>query len=58
MQRFVPFTSDEEVAFSMSRSLVSRFVLRFFLHGAFAFVVVLEFVALHRVSIRTLDELS
>jgi hypothetical protein len=30
----------------------------FFLHRAFAFVVALGFVALHRVSIRTLDELS
>jgi hypothetical protein len=29
-----------------------------FFHRAFAFVVVLSFVALHRVSIRTLDELS
>jgi hypothetical protein len=44
-------------AFSMSRSLVSR-VLCFFLHRFFAFVVVHSFVALHRVSIRTLDELS
>ena len=35
---------------------MSRFVLRFYLHRAF--VVVLGFVALHRVSIRTLDELS
>ena len=43
---------------SMSRSLVSRFVLCFFLHRAFALVVALGFVALHRVSIRTLDELS
>ena len=43
---------------SMSRSLVSRIVLCFFLHRAFAFVVALGFVALHRVSIRTLDELS
>src|SRR5450631_809953 len=39
---------------SMSRSLVSRFVLCFFLHRSFAFVVALAFVALHRVSIRTL----
>jgi hypothetical protein len=45
-------------AFSMSRSLVSRLVLRFFLHRDFAFIVVHSFVALHRVSIRTLDELS
>jgi len=29
-----------------------------FFHSAFAFVVALDFVALHRVSIRTLDELS
>ena len=29
-----------------------------FLHGAFTFGVALGFVALHRVSIRTLDELS
>src|ERR1700678_4775515 len=42
----------------MSRSLVSRIVLCFFLHRAFAFVVIVGFVALHRVSIRTLDELS
>jgi hypothetical protein len=44
----------------MSRSLVSRFVLRFFLRMGFAFVVdlVALHVALHRVSIRTLDELS
>jgi len=44
----------------MSRSLVSRVCSLFFLHRAFAFVVVvtLGFVALHRVSIRTLDELS
>jgi hypothetical protein len=47
-------------AFSMSRSVVSRFVLHFFLHWVFAFVVgfVAPHVALHRVSIRTLDELS
>ena len=30
----------------------------FFLYRVFSFVVVLGFVALHRVSIRTLDELS
>jgi hypothetical protein len=42
----------------MSRSLVSSYVLCFFLQRAFAFVVALGFVALHRVSIRTLDELS
>jgi hypothetical protein len=41
---------------SMSRSLVSRFCSLFFLHRAFA--VVAGFVALHRVSIRTLGELS
>ena len=34
-------------AFSMSRSLVSRVVLRFFLHRVFAFVVALGFVAPH-----------
>jgi hypothetical protein len=43
---------------SMSRSLVSRVCSLFFLHRVFAFVVVLGLVALHRVSIRTLDELS
>jgi hypothetical protein len=43
---------------SMSRSLVSRVCSLFFLHRAFAVVVALGFVALHRVSIRTLDELS
>lgn len=43
---------------SMSRSLVSRICSLFFLHRSFAFVVALGFVALHRVSIRTLDELS
>ncbi|AXC15479.1 hypothetical protein ACPOL_6238 [Acidisarcina polymorpha] len=37
--------------------MVARIVLCFFLHRAFALVVVLGFVALHRVSIRTLDEL-
>ena len=41
---------------SMSRSLVSRFCSLFFLHRAFA--VVAGSVALHRVSIRTLGELS
>src|SRR5271170_1358711 len=46
--------SENRSRLSMSRSLVSRFVLCFFLHRAFAFVVALGFVALHRVSIRTL----
>jgi len=41
----------------MSRSLVSRFCSLLFLHRAFALVIALGFVALHRVSIRTLDEL-
>ena len=44
----------------MSRSLVSRDCSLFFLHRAFAFVVALGFVArrvaLHRVSMRTLEE--
>ena len=35
---------------------MSRFASRFFLHRAFGFVA--PHVALHRVSIRTLDELS
>jgi hypothetical protein len=44
---------------SMSRSPVSRFASRFFLHRAFAFgFAAPPHVALHRVSIRTLDELS
>jgi hypothetical protein len=53
-----PSAQATRSAFSMSRSLVSRVCSLFFLHRAFAFVVVLGFVALHRVSIRTLDELS
>ena len=50
--------SNDDKRVSMSRSLVSRVCSLFFLHRAFAFVVALGFVALHRVSIRTLDELS
>ena len=53
-----PFDQVTTSAFSVSRSLVSRFASRFFLHRAFAFGFVAPHVALHRVSIRTLDELS
>src|ERR1700733_5237403 len=43
---------------SMSRSLVSRFARCFFLHRGFCFVLgfVAPHVALHRVSIRTLEK--
>jgi hypothetical protein len=46
-------------AFSMSRSLVLRFAPRFFLLRVSALLLVyLRRMLLHRVSIRTLDELS
>ena len=46
-------------AFSMSRSLESRFGFDFSFHRAFAFALVgvATLVVLHRVSIRTLGEL-
>jgi hypothetical protein len=55
--------STDKNALSMSRSLESRSVLHFFRYRAVAFVVVVPrlvapHVALHRVSMRTLDELS
>ena len=53
-----PFDQVTTSAFSVSRSLVSRFASRFFLHRAFGFGFVAPHVALHRVSIRTLDEPS
>src|SRR5271170_3854478 len=45
---------------SMSRSLLSRFGFCLFLHRSFLLLLlfVAMYVALHRVSIRTLDELS
>jgi len=53
-------SASNGIGFGASWTLVlaQGFVLCFFLHGAFALVVVLGLVALHRVSIRTLEELS
>ena len=49
-------THEKSVFYEQVTGVKGLFLL--FFHSAFAFVVALDFVALHRVSIRTLDELS
>jgi hypothetical protein len=53
--RIIP---DEKRIFYEQVTGVKGLFFVFFLYRAFAFVVALGFVALHRVSIRTLYELS
>ena len=53
----LPITDEKPTFYEQVTGVKDLFVC-FFLHRAFALVVALGFVALHRVSIRTLDELS